>query len=185
MKNRIISLALIIFMMLTVQPASMLAADEKLFDRYIPINQAYSAGVSPYGVSVGAPYTFFIGTQFRDENTNITFSEPLKRSELQGCYFKLSYKGTFGSLDEEEMMEAFSLGENSYLLVMDDPDAERYENYHDWITKDSIIISIDLYDSGKKFIQNVSPASAIMAVGPEGEFLTCSIPQNYNTSIYF
>ena len=185
MKNRIISLVLILFMVLTMQPIYVSAADETLFDRYIPINQAYSANVSPFSVSEGASYTFFIGTQFRDENSDLAFSEPLKRNELQGCYFKLSYKGTFGSLSKKSMMNAFNLSENSYMLVMNDPAAERYENYHDWINKDSIIISIDLYDENKKFVQNISPATAIMAVGPEGEFLTCSMPGGYIISIYF
>lgn len=185
MKNRIISLVLILFMVLTMQPVCASAADETLFDRYIPVNQAYSANVSPFSVSEGAAYTFFIGTQFTDENANIAFAEPLKRSELQGCYFKLSYKGKFGSLNKKSMMTAFNLAESSYLLAIGDPSAQRYENYHDWINKDSIIISVDLYDENKKFVQNISPATAIMAVGPEGEFLTCSMPQGYIVSMYF
>lgn len=185
MKNRIVSLALVLLMAFTTMPFCTFAADETLFERYIPINQAYSANISPYTVSVGKPYNFNIGTQFQDENKNLAFSSPLKRNELQGCYFKLSYQGTFDSLKKESMMKAFNLKENDYLLIMEDPSVERYENYKQWITKDTIIISVDLYDTNKEFLQNISPASAIMAVGSEGEFLTCSVPQGTVNSFYF
>lgn len=185
MKNRMISAVLVLLMIITVQPVHASAAGETLFDRYIPINQAYSAKVSPFSAEVGSVYTFYIGTQFRDENTNLAFSEPLKRSQLQGYYFKLNYEGTFGSLDKKTVMEAFNIDENNYLLAMNDPSAKRYENYKQWITKDSIIISIDLYDANKKFVQNVSPATAIIAAGPDGEFLTCSMHQGYTVSIFF
>ena len=64
MKNRIVSWVLVFLMMLSVLPVSTsaAAADETLFERYIPINQVYSAGVSPYQLTLGSPYTFFIGT---------------------------------------------------------------------------------------------------------------------------
>lgn len=187
MKNRIVSWVLVFLMMLSVLPVSTsaAAADETLFERYIPINQVYSAGVSPYQLTLGSPYTFFIGTQFKDENKNLTFSEPLKRKDLQGYYLKLTYEGTFGSLDKEDMMRAFNLNESNYLLAMNDPSVERYANYHQLYTEDTIIISIDLYDQNKQFVQNLSPATAIMAVGPDGEFLTCAMPQGVNVSMYF
>lgn len=188
MKNRIVSLLLALLMALSVLPVLVQAADDAdktLFERYIPINQAYSASVNPFSVTEGAAYTFMLGTCFKDENKNMTFSDPLKRKDLQGCYFKLTYRGTFGSLDKADMMKAFSLSENSYLLAMDDPSVERYANYHKLYGADTIIISIDLYDANKRFMQNVSPASAIMATGPEGEFLTFSMPQDYYNSIFF
>lgn len=102
------------------------------------------------------------------------FAEELKRTDMQGQFFKINYKGTFGTLDKADMMKYFDIDENNYLLAMGDPSATTYENYSKWITKDSIIISIDLYDAEKNFVRNISPATAIMAVGPDGEFLTCS-----------
>ena len=112
MKKRILTLLLTLLMALSLLPVFVFSADETLFERYIPINQAYSANVSPYSVTVGKAYSFGIGTQFRNENTNLMFSAPLKRKDLQGCYFKLNYLGTFGSLDKKTMMTAFSLYEN-------------------------------------------------------------------------
>ena len=185
MKKRIVMLALVLLMALSALPVFAQATDETLFERYIPINQAYSASVNPFSIIEGSSYTFMIGTRFKDENKNMTFSDPLKRKDLQGYSFKLTYRGTFGSLDKEEMKKAFSINENSYLLAMDDPSVERYENYHKLYGADTIIISIDLYDANKKFVQNVSPASAIMAAGPDGEFLTFSMPQNCYNSIFF
>lgn len=185
MKNRIAALMLALLMAVSVLSVSVQATDETLFERYIPINQAYSASVNPFSIIEGSSYTFMIGTRFKDENKNMTFSDPLKRKDLQGYSFKLTYRRTFGSLDKEEMKKAFSINENSYLLAMDDPSVERYENYHKLYGADTIIISIDLYDANKKFVQNVSPASAIMATGPDGEFLTFSMPQNCYNSIFF
>lgn len=193
MKKRILSLTLVLLMIVSILPAMPMvcisAADSTntLFDRYIPVNQAYSAKTEPFGVTAGAAYTFGIGTRFYDETAKMSLSlaPVIKRKDIQGYYFKLSYKGTFGSLDKADMMKAFNLEENYYLLIMGDPSATRYENYKDWITKDTIIISVDLYDADKKFVRTVSPATAIMAAGPQGEFLTCSMVQGYTCSIYF
>lgn len=115
----------------------------------------------------------------------MTFDPPLKRKDLQGDFLKINYEGTFGSLDKDKMMKAFSLAGNDYLLAMGDSSANRYENFHPWIHKDAIIVSVYLYDANKKFVQNISPATAVMAVGPEGEFLTCSVRDNHYCSIFF
>ena len=126
MKRRMLSLALVLFMALSIQPVGALAADETLFERYIPINQAYSAQINPFTVEVGSSCNFFVGTQFKDENGNMTFDPPLKRKDLQGDFLKINYEGTFGSLDKDKMMKAFSLAENDYLLAMGDSSANRY-----------------------------------------------------------
>ena len=194
MKKRILSMALVALMLVSVLPImpvrSTSAADQTqtLFDRYIPVNQVYSAKASSYSVDVSGKYSFsfFIGTRFRDENAeSIMFAEELKRTDMQGQFFKINYKGTFGTLDKADMMKYFDIDENNYLLAMGDPSATTYENYSKWITKDSIIISIDLYDAEKNFVRNISPATAIMAVGPDGEFLTCSLIQGHRCCIYF
>ena len=96
MKNRIVMLALVLLMALSALPVFAQATDETLFERYIPINQAYSASVNPFSIIEGSSYTFMIGTRFKDENKDMTFSDPLKRKDLQGYSFKLTYRGTFG-----------------------------------------------------------------------------------------
>ena len=190
MKKRIIAVMLVLLMvlsMLPVMPVSIKAADTTIFDRFIPVNQAYSASEEdPFGIAEAESVSLNIGTQFRDETVYITpITENLKRTEMQGQFFKLTYKGTFGTLSKEDMMEYFDLSENSYLLIMEDPSAKSYPNYKKWITKDTIIVSIDLYDADKNFVRTISPATAIMATGPDGEFVTFSMKQGYKNSIYF
>ena len=119
MKKRALGLVMAILIVFGTLPfsASVSAADETLFERFIPINQAYSTDLSPFMVEEGSNCTFFIGTSFRDENKVMALTSPLKRKDLQGYFFKLNYRGTFGSLDKEEMMSAFSIRENDYLLA--------------------------------------------------------------------
>lgn len=191
MKKRIMSLLLVLvmfFSVLPIMPARRSAAEETetLFDRYIPVNQAYSAKVSPFSVTQGVSYSFSIGTRFKDETAEtIIFADELKRSEMQGQFFKINYLGTVGTLKKADIMKYFDLKENDYLQVMGDPNAVIYENTRKWLTKDSIIISVDLYDEDKNFVRTVSPAAAIMAAGPDGQFVTCSMPQGYTCSIFF
>ena len=92
MKKRILSMALVALMLVSVLPImpvrSTSAADktQTLFDRYIPVNQVYSAKASSYSVDVSGKYSFsfFIGTRFRDENAeSIMFAEELKRTDMQ------------------------------------------------------------------------------------------------------
>ena len=75
MKKRIMSLLLVlvmVFSILPIMPARRSAAEETetLFDRYIPVNQAYSAKVSPFSVTQGVSYSFSIGTRFKDETAD-------------------------------------------------------------------------------------------------------------------
>ena len=152
MKKRIMSLALVLVMLFSVLPImparrSVAEETETLFDRYIPVNQAYSAKVSPFSVTQGVSYSFSIGTRFKDETAEtIIFADELKRSEMQGQFFKINYLGTVGTLKKVDIMKYFDLKENDYLQVMGDPNAVIYENTRKWLTKDSIIISVDLYD---------------------------------------
>lgn len=190
MKKRIIAVMLVLLMvlsMLPVMPASIKAADTTIFDRFIPVNQAYSASVDyAFGIAESSSAFLSIGTQFRDETVYTTpITEELKRSEMQGKFFKLNYKGTFGTLSKEDMMEYFDLSEKSYQWIMEGPNAEPDPYNKKWITKDSIIISIDLYDADKNFVRTISPATAIMATGPDGEFATFSVRRGYESSIYF
>lgn len=76
---------------------------------------------------------------------------------MQGQFFKINYLGTVGTLKKADIMKYFDLKENDYLQVMGDPNAVIYENTRKWLTKDSIIISVDLYDEDKNFVRTVSP----------------------------
>ena len=189
MKKRIIAMSLVLIMVLTMLPAvpsaRTSAADKTLFNMYIPINQAYSASVSPFSVETGKSYSFNIGSRFKDEVADTVAFTELKRKDMQGQFLKISYRGTFGSLNKAEMMETFDINENNYLLAMGDPAGKTYANYKKWITKDTIIVSIALYDAKKNFVRNISTATAIMAAGADGEFLTCSLIQGITCSIFF
>ena len=127
MKKRIMSLLLVLvmfFSVLPIMPTRRSAAEETetLFDRYIPVNQAYSAKVSPFSVTQGVSYSFSIGTRFKDETAEtIIFADELKRSEMQGQFFKINYLGTVGTLKKADIMKYFDLKENDYLQVMGDP----------------------------------------------------------------
>lgn len=187
MKKRVLSLLLCICMVLTLLPAATVpavAADETLFDRYIPIAQVYSARVSPYTASVGTNYNFEWGTKLVDENyQSAFFAKTLNRKDYQGHFLKVSYLGTLGGLDKETMMSALYMDDTSYAIAMGAQAPSG--NYQKTIDKNSIIVKVDLYDAGKKLVQNISPACAILAVGPEGEFLTWSCRGGKNCSLFF
>ena len=187
MKKRILSLVLVLCMTLTLAPiaaVSGLAANETLFDRYIPIAQVYSAGVSPYTASVGTNYNFEWGTKLVDENYQSTFlAKTLNRKDYQGHFLKVSYLGTLGGLDKKTMMNALYMDDTSYAIAMGTEAPSG--NYKKTIDKNSIIVKVDLYDASKKLVQNISPACAILAVGPEGEFLTWSGRGGKNCSLFF
>lgn len=187
MKKRILSLLLCLCMALALLPpfaAPASAADETLFDRYIPIAQVYSARVSPYSASVGTNYNFEWGTKLVDENYKSAALAPtLNRKDYQGHFLKVSYLGTLGSLDKETMMNALYLNDTAYAIAMGTEAPSG--NYRKTIDKDSIIVKVDLYDANRKLVQNLSPACAILAVGPEGEFLTWSGRGGKNCSLFF
>lgn len=184
MKKRILSLLLCLCMALTLLPTASLAANETLFERYIPIAQVYSALASPYTASVGENYNFEWGTKLVDENyENAFFAKTLKRKDYQGHFLKVSYLGTFGSLDQAAAKSALGLNGTAYQIAMGTQSPSG--NYQKTIDKNSIMVKVDLYDASRKLVQNISPACAILAVGPEGEFLTYSERGGKRCSLFF
>jgi len=187
MKKRTLSLALALCLALALLPAGTApaaAAEETLFERYIPIAQVYSATATPYTAQVGENYNFEWGTQLVDENYESTaFAKVLHRKDYQGHFLKVSYLGTLGSLDKEAMKKALYLDDTAYAIAMGTQAPEG--NYQKSVDKDSIIVKVDLYDANKTLVQNISPACAILAVGPEGEFLTWSGRGGKNCSLFF
>lgn len=182
MKKQILSLFLSLCMVLTLTSTATFAAT--LFDRYIPISQVYSARVNPYAASVGKNYNFEWGTKLVDENyQNAFFAKTLNRKDYQGHFLKVSYLGTLGSLAKETMMNALYLNDTAYAIAMGTQSPSG--NFQKTIDKKSIMVKVDLYDASKKLVQNISPACAIVAVGPEGEFLTWSCRGGKNCSLFF
>lgn len=184
MKKRILSLLLCLCMALTLLPATAFAADGTLFERYIPIAQVYSAMASPTTADVGTNFLFQWGTRLVDENyKSAALAKILKRKDYQGHFLKISYLDTFGSLDKETAKSALGLDDTAYQIAMGTQAPSG--NYRKTIDKDSIMVKVDLYDANKKLVQNISPACAILAVGPEGEFLTYSERGGKRCSLYF
>lgn len=187
MKKRVLSLLLVLGMTLALLPAAgvpAMAAGETLFDRYIPIAQVYGATASPTAAGVGENLNFQWGTKLVDENyESAFFAKTLSRKDYEGHFVKVTYLGTFGSLDKATMMEAMYQDDTSYAIAMGTQAPSG--NYRKTIDKDSIIVKVDLYDTNKKLVQNISPACAILAVGPEGEFLTWSGRGGKNCSLFF
>lgn len=194
MKKRILSLLLALCMTFALLPAAVTpasAADETLFDRYIPIAQVYSSTATPYGVKVGKSIRFKWGTQLVDENYQDAYSvNYIKRNEYYGHFLKVTYLGTFGSLDKAAMMTlmgysipGYDPSETPYNIAMGTQAAEG--NYEKTIDKNSIIVKVDLYDANKKLVRNVTPGCAILAVGPDGEFLTYSARGGKGCSLLF
>ena len=187
MKKRILSLLLALCMTFSLLPAAVMpaaAADESLFDRYIPIAQVYSATTTPYTASVGKNFNFQWGTKLVDENyESASFAKTLQRKDYQGHFLKVSYLGTLGGLDKETMKRALNLDDTAYAIAMGTQSASG--NYTKTVDKNSIIVKVDLYDANKKLVRNISPACAILAVGPESEFLTWSGRGGKNCSLFF
>lgn len=186
MKKRVLSLLLCLCMTLTLLPAvtPAEAAAETLFDRYIPIAQVYGATASPTAAQMGKNFNFQWGTKLVDENyESAFFAKTLNRKDYQGHFLKVTYLGTFGSMNKAAMMEAMYQDDTSYAIAMGTQAASG--NYQKTIDKNSIIVKVDLYDANKKLVQNISPACAILAVGPEGEFLTWSGRGGKNCSLFF
>lgn len=187
MKKRLLSLLLALCMTLALLSAAVtpgLAAEETLFERYIPIAQVYSAMATPTTANVGSNFLFQWGTQLVDENyTSAMFAKIINRKDYQGHFLKLGYLGTFGSMDKAAAMNALGLDDTAYQIAMGTQAPSG--NYQKTIDKNSIMVTVDLYDANQKLVQNVSPACAILAVGPEGEFVTYSQRGGKRCSLFF
>ena len=157
-----------------------------MLERYIPIENVYGAYISDlFGLKKGDAYTFQLGTQFVDEtNASVMFNPLIKRNKYQGGYVKINYIGTYESVGENirnKQLCIFNASENKSLLA--GTAADYIKKYN--ITKDTAVISVDLYDANKKFVQTISPACVILATGKDGDFLTFSKYGGRICSLYF
>ena len=173
-----------------VTAAAMNTAEEenvKFLDRFIPVRQVYAATPnSNYHVPTdGSSLPFSIGTNYIHDNYS-SFSTKWERKDFIDCYFKTTYLGTYGTLDKDIMKKYFCYGdETSYKIAMNEMEIPEGSNYSKWIDKDTIIVQIDLYDENKQFIKTVNKYSAIMAVAEDGTFLTFSMPDYKDCSLFF
>lgn len=173
-----------------VTAAAMNTAEEenvKFLDRFIPVRQVYAATPnSNYHVPTdGSSLPFSIGTNYIHDNYS-SFSTKWERKDFIDCYFKATYLGTYGTLDKDIMKKYFCYGdETSYKIAMNEMEIPEGSNYSKWIDKDTIIVQIDLYDENKQFIKTVNKYSAIMAVAEDGTFLTFSMPDYKDCSLFF
>ena len=154
-----------------------------IFQRYIPISQMYGADFSVgLNMKVGDSVGFTIGTQFVNENEY--GGKSLKRSEYQNHFVKLNYLGTYGTLDEKTVLVQLGIiNADEYKKVMNGEPSDWAKAYN--LTKDTIVVSIDLYDANKNFVKTISPASVIAAVGDDGSFVTYARFYNLSSTNYF
>lgn len=199
MKKRILSLLLALQMALTLLPTGVWAAEDTaaesaaiaeestgFLDQFIPVRQVYAAkprnsyDVPTDGTSIG----FGIGTNYIHDEYSV-FSAKLERKDNIDGYFKATRLGTFGTLDKATMMKYFCSSEVSYQIAMNEIEIPEGSNYRKWIDRDTIILRIDLYDENKQFKQTVNAYSAVMAAAEDGTFLTFSMLNGTDHSLFF
>lgn len=161
---------------------------DSIFERYIPIENVYGAYITQLlDLKKGEAYRFALGTQFADEASTlppVPFNPIIKRSKYEGGYVKVNYLGTYGTVDE-------ALGNKQLnIITSDDYKALRLGNISDnaksyGLSKDTVVISVDLYDKNKKFVCTISPACVIIATSKNGDFLTFSRYMDRTCSLYF
>ena len=161
-------------------------SSNSIFERYIPIENVYGAYISEFwDLKKGNPYRFEIGTQFTDEaSANIMFSPVIKRSEYEGGYVKVNYLGTYGTVDEKIGNKQLNIiSSDDYKALCAGNLSDNAKSYG--LSKDTVVISVDLYDANKKFVRTISPACVIIVTSENGDFLTFSRFGGRIASLYF
>lgn len=147
-----------------------------LFEKYIPITHVYGTNFGiPYNMEAGSVQWFSIGTQFYDETVGIqpSFAPYVKRCNYQNHYVKLNYLGTYGTIDEEIAVTRLGIiDKTEYDKVMRGEESDWAKVYN--LTKDTIVISAEIYDANKKFVRKLTPAGVIVATDADGNFITFS-----------
>ena len=154
---------------------------DNLFERFIPIEQVYSTRM--LNIVSYAPWqirTFPIGTRLLDmtksdgdEYKSAWDGTTIFRNKYVGYYVKFNYLGTYGEQKETFVNHYLDiLGEDDYYKVINGE--ESYQAQLMNITKDTIVVSVDLYDQDKDYIRHLYPACIILAADEEGSFITLS-----------
>jgi len=158
-----------------------------LFGKYIPITHVYGTNfLIPYNMEAGSYQRFNIGTQFFDETVGIqpSFAERIKRSNYQNHYVKISYLGTYGTIDEDLAVTHLGIiSQEEYDKVMRGEESDEAKVYN--LTKDTIVISADIYDENKNFVRKLTPVGVIAATDADGNFLTFSNFLGTNSTILY
>lgn len=188
MKKKIVNVILTLFILLSAMPGNMsvsvLAEDETMFDKYIPVAQVYAINTDPFNVEAGDTVQGGVSTKYFAETEKGRYE--VKRADNKDGFIKVSYVGKFGELDMETAVDYMNIcSEEHYLQITGDPNApEPSYKLSYTLTKDTLIVSLDLYDKDKNLVCNLSPASIIMAANKDGEFITYSRHKGYGNNYY-
>ena len=146
-----------------------------LFDRYIPIEQVYATDFFVSTNLTPKTFKFNVGTRFLETTTSAkpSFAPKVKRSEYAGHYVKVNYLGTYGTVGKDIAVTQLGIiKEEEYEKVMNGEESAWAKAYN--LTKDTIIISVDIYDANKNFVRALSKACVIVAASDDGSFITFS-----------
>ncbi|MBR5012006.1 MAG: hypothetical protein IKY12_05545, partial [Clostridia bacterium] len=155
-----------------------------LFDRYIPVAQVYSAELGNFSnKDIGSAVHFDLGTRYANEINPSMVNPNFKRADYQGHFLKVSYLGTYGTVGKEIAFDRLGFTtEADYNAILN---GQKGTAQYPKLTKDTIIVSVDLYDADKNFVRTVSPASVIAVSNNDGEFITFSLFMGRYASLYF
>jgi len=155
-----------------------------LFNRYIPVAQVYSALPWSYvGNGVDSTVHIDLGTRYYNEINPTAFNANFKRSDYQGHFLKVNYLGTYGTVGKAIAFDQLGMVvEDKYDAILK---GEMGTSMFPFLSKDTIVVSVDMYDADKNFVRTVSPACIILAINAEGEFLTYSRNSSRDASLFF
>ena len=155
---------------------NIVAAEESpsLFDKFFPIDQVYQADFSYSIWTEGEDCNLTISPQYYDELSHQMPPDRINRTEYYGHFIKVNYLGKYGEIDKSLLDYQLNLvDENTYLNIIGDPSAKPMTYKLPFnLTKDTIVVTIDLYDSNKKFVRNLSPSCVIAYTTDDGQFQT-------------
>ncbi len=164
------------------------SATMSLFDRFIPTAQVYGViDAYMYDCEEGKtievqPYTQYYSADKGADHPNYDYE---KRSEHKDGFIKVRYVGRFGDVDEELILDYLGIcNKNEYDDIISGKESSAAYELPYTITKNTIIVAIDLYDKNKNLICTLTPANIIFSANDKGEFITYSRKGNRYIGAY-
>ncbi len=159
-----------------------------LFDRFIPTSQVYGAiDVFLYDCKEGKTISLLPYTQYysADKNADHPNYDYEKRSVYKDGFIKVRYVGRFAEVDKNLVLNYLGIcNKTEYDEIINDRERSSTYEVPYTITKNTIIVALDLYDKNKKLVCTLTPANIIFSTNEDGEFLTYSIKNNRYTGSY-
>jgi len=153
-----------------------------LFDRFIPTAQVYGViDVYMYDCKEGKtvkllPYTQYYSADKNADHPNYDYE---KRSEHKDGFIKVRYVGRFGEVDKNLILDYLGIcTETEYDEIINGKERSSTYELPYTITKETIIVALDLYDKNKNLVCTLTPANIIYSANDKGEFLTYSCKNN-------